>query len=418
MKLILRGAVLIDGTGADPRDNTAVVVEGNRIVALDDQTPSRSSDDQVVDLNGLTLLPGLIDAHVHLGFVSFSQAALPPAAVLAAQIFRNCELALVAGFTTVRDMGAIDGGLVQAVDGGLVRGPRILPSGPWLVQTGGHGDLIPPFSTGLHGLEIPGLYSPGLVCNGPDEIRLGARTAFKRGARQLKVIISGGVASLSDNLDDTQFTVPELQAAVAEAEARSTYVAAHAHNVRAIRNGLTAGITCFEHGTFLDEPTAAEMAKAGAVVVPTLSVSHLLLQDWRQEGFPEEVVPRLARCDEATRESIKLARQAGVLVGSGTDSMGPEQNRRGLELVLKSQILSPMEAIVSATRVNSQILRVDDHLGTVAAGKLADLIAIDGDPLAEPEVFDDPTRVVLVIKNGVIIKDARSLVPSKMPQAS
>jgi imidazolonepropionase-like amidohydrolase len=239
-------------------------------------------------------------------------------------------------------------------------------------------------------------------------VRLAARKAFRRGATQLKVFISGGVVSLSDSLDDTQFVVEELRAIVAEAQARHTYVTAHAHNSQAIRNGLAAGIACFEHGSFLDEDTATLMAQAGAALVPTFAVTRVLLAEWQQWGLPEAAVPRMAGVEEAMTRATRLAYAKGVPIGSGADLLGAEQNRHGLELVLKARILGPMAAIVSATSTNAHIMRVDDRLGTVAPGKLADLIAVTGDPLTEPDLFDDPTRVVLVIKGGQIVKDTRA----------
>jgi imidazolonepropionase-like amidohydrolase len=167
-------------------------------------------------------------------------------------------------------------------------------------------------------------------------------------------------------------------------------------------------LECFEHGTFLDEPTAAQMAAAGAALVPTLTTIRLLAIEWQAWGVPEAVLPRVAGAEEAMREAVKIAYAAGVTVGSGTDILGPEQNRRGLEVALKAEIVGPMEAIVSATATNARILRRDHELGTVEAGKLADLIAVAGDPVSDPTVFDDPDRVVLVVKGGRVVKDTRS----------
>jgi imidazolonepropionase-like amidohydrolase len=356
----------------------------------------------------LTLLPGLIDAHSHFGIVEFGGYGNTPVAVLAAQIFRNCELALDAGFTTVRDTGGIDGGVRQAIDRGLVRGPRIYPSGPLLVQTGGHGDFRPPFlDHHLSGTTVPGLVQVSMVCDGPEEVRQAVRSVFRRGATQIKVVVSGGVVSVTDRLEDTQFTVAELRAAVDEAAARETYVTAHAHNVRSIRNGLAAGVECFEHGTFLDEETAVAMVAAGAFLVPTLAVAHLFAQEWQRWGVPESTLPRMTAAVQAMDESLRVAHRAGVTIGSGSDLIGPDQNRRGLELPLKARCIGAMEAIVSATATNARIIRADADLGTIAPGKLADLIAVDGDPLAEPELFDDPSRVVVVVKDGVVAKDTR-----------
>src|SRR5215218_4932072 len=366
MALFLEGGTLIDGSGRDPLADARVVVEGERIVSVGDQRPRGAES---LEVTGFTVLPGLIDLHTHMGILSVAQPeGMPPA----------------------------------------VAGPRLFPSGPALCQSGGHGDLGPAFLPHHHDPGTPGLAQMSIVCDGPDGVRVAARTAFRRGATQLKVMISGGVVSLTDRIEDSQFTVQELRAAVQEARARDTYITGHAHNVASIRNGLEAGLECFEHGTFLDEPTAAQMAAAGAALVPTLTATRLLAAEWRAWGVPEAVLPRGAGAEEAMREAVKIAYAAGVTVGSGTDITGPEQHRRGLELALKAEIVGPMEAIVSATATNARILRREHELGTVEAGKLADLIAVAGDPLADPAVFDDPDRVVLVIQGGRVVKDTRS----------
>lgn len=249
-RLVLRGARLVDGTGADPVDDAVVVVEGDRIAQVGGSPPGDATE---VDLSGTTLLPGLIDAHAHLTLIDAGDMAFErmSTAVAAAQIFRNCELALHAGFTTVRDAGGADAGLVVAVASGLVEGPRILPSGPILCQTGGHGDFRLAFAVHPE-RDIPGLASGSIVCDGPAATRQAAREAFRRGATQIKVCVSGGVVSHTDRLEDAQFSVEELRAIVEEAEARDTYVLAHSHNIRGIHNGLAAGIRSDEHATFLD----------------------------------------------------------------------------------------------------------------------------------------------------------------------
>jgi imidazolonepropionase-like amidohydrolase len=409
MALVLRGGSLIDGGGGEPVPDAVVVIEDELItrVGRRAQFPAPS---EVLECDGLMLLPGLIDAHSHLGITTVEGVERVAQAVTAARIFRNCELALDAGFTTVRDVAGIDGGVAQAVAAGLVRGPRILPSGPLLSQTGGHGDHGPSFLDAHHYAYrgIPGLVQTNVTCDGPDQVRLAARRAFRHGATQIKVCVSGGVVSFTDSVEDAQFSVAELRAAVEEAEARGSYVTAHAHNVRGIANGIEAGVSCFEHGTFLDEATARRMAAIGADLVPTFAVLRLMTKEWRDWGVPEEVLPRLAGAEEAMAASMKLAVAAGVRVGSGSDILGPRQEHRGLELVIKSELLGPMAAITSATSTNAGILRIGERLGGVEEGKLADVIGVDGDPLGEPGVLDDPRRVVLVVKGGVVVKDLRA----------
>ena len=404
MTMLLRGATLIDGTGADPLRSAAVRIEGDRIAAVRDGGRA----EQILDIEGCTLLPGLIDAHTHLGiaydFAEGARAGMVPAAEIAAGIFENCGLALDSGFTTCRDMAGLDGGIVQAIAKGMVRGPRILPSATALAQDGGHGTFMAPWSDCHCSVSIPGLIDAVAVCNGPDEVRLAARRAFRRGARQLKLFLSGGVISLTDELSDTQLAQGEIRAAVAEAVARSTYVAAHAHNNRAIRNGLAAGVRCFEHGTFLDADTAQAMASAGAFLVPTLTIAHVLRTSPKALGVPESVAARVGEASANMGAAIRHARAAGVTIGSGSDLLGPKQNQRGMELVLRAEIEGAMAAIVSATATNAKILGLEQTIGTVEIGKIADLVAVRGDPLAEPALFGDPERVVLVIQEGKIRK--------------
>lgn len=406
MDLILRGAQVFDGTGVDPRRAT-VVVEAGRIVAVEDGDASSRKGSTVVDVTGLTLLPGLIDAHTHLGVIDLTGTTPHPVAELAAEIFTNLRLCLEAGFTTVRDLGGLDGAMAQLVSRGRVPGPTILPSGPLLCQTGGHGDYSDPY-TGHSPLPAhPGLTQFSRCCDGPDEVRHAARHAFRKGATQLKLCLSGGVISYSDHLDDLQFTTAEIMAAVAEARARHTYITAHAHHPDAIRHGLDAGVTCFEHGVYLDERSAAAMAEAGAALVPTLATGELTVEHWREWGIPEAALPQAEAVRVRMYEAVRIANAAGVLLGSGSDLLGPEQNRRGLEIELKSRVLGPMHALLSATRDNARIIG-DPEIGTLQPGKRADLIAVNGDPLAKPELLDDPTQVQLVVKNGAIAKDTRT----------
>lgn len=399
---VLVGGTLIDGTGRDPQSGVSVTIEGDRITAVGAQ-PSRS--DEVIDLDGCTILPGLIDAHTHLGIISPFEERIPPA-VDAAYIFRNCREALEAGFTTVRDLGGLDGGVVEAINLGLVAGPRIFPSGPVICQTGGHSDLGIPWAMHHHQKGVPGLAQLSLVSDGVEAIRTSARKAFQRGATQLKVCVSGGVLSFTDRLEDTQFTVEELAAAVSEAKARGTYVAAHAHGVDGIRNAIEAGIGSIEHGTFIDAETAVLMAERGVAFVPTFAVVRVLMEEWKERGIPEQMIPRLNGIEESMAHAVKHAQEAGVLIGSGSDLFGKEQAKRGVELTVKAEIVGAMDAITSATRDNAKILRMDGSLGTIEEGKTADVVAVAGDPMADPKLFSQPENVLLVIKEGSVAKQA------------
>jgi len=329
------------------------------------------------------------------------------AAIVAAKIFAVCARTLDQGFTTVRDAGGIDGGVARAVRDGLIRGPRIFPAGPLHCQTGGHGDGRAPFDHRATP-TLPGLMQSPRPVDGPDDMRRAVREAFRSGATQIKVCVSGGVVSHTDSMEDAQLTVAELRAAVEEAAARDSYVMAHAHTVRGIRNGLEAGVHCFEHASFLDEETAHLIAQAGAVIVPTLAVLHFFTEQWESWGVAEHTVERARRAYESMQKAVRIAADAGIAIGSGSDLLGDIQGGRGIEIALKAKILDPMTALVSATRTNAEIMGISDECGTIADGLRADLVAVDGDPLEEPGLFEDESRIVVVIQGGRIVKDLRA----------
>jgi imidazolonepropionase-like amidohydrolase len=404
----LIGATVVDGLGGDPADGP-VLVEDGRIVQVGGQVPAGA---QVLDCAGMTLTPGLIDAHVHLGMSSAMQpnATLQlSVAEIAADMFANCAQTLDAGFTTVRDVGGIDAGLAGVVASGKIPGPRILFSGPVLCQTGGHGHLAPewePTADWVHH-EILGLRSWSLLSDGPDEMRKNAREAFRRGAGFLKLCVTGGVVSYHDKLTDTQFTVDEIAVAVQEAAARGTYVNVHAHNNAGIRNAIAAGALCVEHGSDIDDETATLMAAQGVSLVPTLTIAEKIVADATQVGLPAIMAERCRVVRDGMVNSIQVARRAGVRIGSGSDLIGPDQTYRAEELVLRSKVESPMAALISATRVNAEILGIADTVGTIEPGKRADIVGFDSNPLDDPSRFADRGNVTLVIQDGKVVKDHR-----------
>lgn len=410
MSLLLSGATLIDGLGAEPLPHGSVLVEGDKIAQV--AAGGAPRDAELVDLSGLTLLPGLIDAHVHIGYSSEMRAVLNmevSIAERAADIFRTLRETLDAGFTAVRDCGGIDHGVLRTVGRGLVPGPRIWASASPLVQCGGHGHFgspfLPPDAT-FH-FRVRGLTAVGQISDGCDEVRKAARECFRQGASFLKMAVTGGVVSIADSLEDTQFTVEEIATAVAEAHARHTYVTVHAHNLRGIHNAIKGGVECVEHGTGVDEETAAMMAANNVSLVPTLAIAQDLVENFERLGLPPQIRDRVGDTMRGMSDGLLAAREAGVLVGSGSDLIGPVQNQRGREIALKARLIGAMAAVTSATSVNARIMRVQDKIGSIEPGKLADIIAVDFDPLAEPELFADPDRVILVVKAGQIVKDNR-----------
>lgn len=404
--LLLNDATLLDCTGADPRQHVSVLVEDGRISRIGDAgSIAAPTDARIVDCTGRTLLPGLTDAHVHFGAVD--TGAAEPAdqqshVSYVLKVAENIRIALDEGFTTVRDAGGLDPAYAVAVATGQIVGPRILPSGSFLTITGGHGDHRSPWTDQAEH-SIPGLVAHSEIVDGADEVRRAARTQLRRGATQVKLMVSGGVMSPNDPLESIQFSVPEIRAAVEEAQAFGKYVMAHAHTSASIQNGLEAGVRSFEHGSMLDEATAKRIAQQDAFMVPTTVILELLL---RWEGMPEFSRQKAELVLRQTADSVKMARAAGAKIGSGSDLLGPRQRRRAAEIVTKSKLLGAMDAILSATRVNAELFRMEDRIGTVEVGKDADLILVDGEPLDDVGVLVDARNVPLVVKGGVVVKDA------------
>ena len=402
--LLLHNATLIDATGADPRPHTSVLVEDGRIARV---APAASltppPDAAVIDVSGRFLLPGLTDAHVHFGLTENDGRPTRPWAAYALRVAAFIEETLDQGFTTVRDAGGLDPAWAEVVERGLLRGPRILPSAAFLSQTGGHGDFRARHADAFES-PVVGLIAGSVVCDGPDEVRRAAREQLRRGATQIKVMDSGGAASPTDPIEATQFTVEELRAAVEEAAAQGTYVLAHAYHPRSIANCLEAGVRSIEHGNLMDEATAAAMAREGAFLVPTLITYDVLSRFGPSLGLSRYSLEKVAKVAATGGDAVRMAVEAGVRVGSGSDLLGAMMSQKAQELVIKAGIMGPMAAIVSATRTNAELFGLADRLGTVEEGKLADLIAVDGDPLSDIGVLANAARVRLVLKEGVVVK--------------
>ena len=371
--------------------------------------------DRLVDLEGFSLLPGLIDAHSHLGLVNVPPLPGVATAVIAALIFENMRLAISEGFTTVRDLGGLDGGVVEAVNRGLIEGPRILPSGPLISESGGHGDWRHGFAHTPWEGNLPGLVQPAALVDGVAEMRRAGRSAVRDGATQLKVAISGGFSSSFDKLDDVQFSLEELRALVEVAKSRHTYVTGHAHHSESVHLGLEAGLECFEHGTFLDQEAIDAMSAHRASLVATLSVVERYQDPAQRESLRQDLAARAAAAFPAMSRSVEMAVAAGINVGSGSDMTGPSQHARGRELTVRARVTNPGEAVKSATSGNAGILRLQAETGALREGLAADIVAVRGNPLDEPELFSDPDRVVLVVRDGHLCKN---ILPGQLGEAA
>ena len=308
--------------------------------------------------------------------------------------------ALDQGFTTVRDAGGADWGMKEAVGRGLIPGPRMFVSGHPLSQSGGHGDSRTRAETYAGcgcGAEIG--MAPN-IADGVDEVRRAVRTELRRGADAIKVMAGGGVASPTDRLESAQYQPDELAAAVAEAEAAGTYVLAHAYTPAAIRNAVQAGVRSIEHGNFLDEPTAQLMAAKGTFLVPTFVTYEKLHEQGRQLGLAAAQLAKLDLVLGSGLDGLRRARAAGVRIGSGSDLLGPLARHKARELAIKASVLGAHEALIATTRTNAELLGIATETGTIEPGKRADLLVVDGDPLADIAVLQYPDNLVAIVKAG------------------
>ena len=403
---IFANAAVLDGTNRARREGHHVLVEDELIKEVSDR-PISSTGARVIDLAGQTLMPGLIDAHVHVIAVDAALARLAeqPLTLTSLQAGRVMEGMLARGFTSVRDAGGADGGLAEAVAQGLVRGPRLFPSGQALSQTGGHGDLRPRTRSVVACACCE--YGAGLarIADGVDECRRAARDELRKGATQIKIMASGGVASPYDPIWNLQYSDEEMRAIVDEARAWHTYVLAHAYTPEAIRRSIDNGVHSIEHANLIDAPTAAHVAAANGFVVPTLVTYDALYRFGREFGVAEGSLAKLADVREAGLRSLEILQQAGVKIGYGTDLLGPMHKYQSREFVIRAEVMAPFEVIRSATVVNAELLNRAGELGVVAPGARADLIAVDGDPLRDIALLDGQgEHISVIMKDGVLHK--------------
>jgi imidazolonepropionase-like amidohydrolase len=408
--VIFASCTVLDGTRRERREDHHVLVDGGRIREVSDR-PISSANAETVDLKGRTLMPGLIDAHVHVIAVDQVLARLleRPVSLVTLQAARVLEGMLQRGFTTVRDAGGADGGLAEAVEEGLVRGPRIFPSGQALSQTGGHGDLRP--RTRSVSVVACACCEGGAglarIADGVAECRRAARDELRKGATQIKIMASGGVASPYDPVWNLQYSEEEVRAIVEEARGWHTYVMAHAYSPEAIRRSIDFGVRSIEHGNLIDRATAEHVAGADAFVVPTLVTFDAMHRFGRELGFPEVSLAKLGDVREAGLRSLEILQAAGVRTGFGTDLLGPMHRHQSREFVIRAEAMAPFDIIRSATTVNAELLNRGGELGVIVPGARADLIAIDGNPLADISLLDGQgEHLTHIMKDGGFYKRA------------
>ena len=404
--IMFANCAVLDGTRKERREDHHVLVEGDRIREVSD-APIKSGSAQTIDLKGRTLMPGLIDAHVHVLAVDLPLDRLSdrPVTLLTLQAAKVLEGMLQRGFTTIRDAGGADGGLAEAVEEGLVHGPRIFPSGMALSQTGGHGDVRPRTQSVETCACCAGGLAGSRIADGVAECRRAARDELRKGATQIKILASGGVASPYDPIWNLQYSEEEVRAIVEEARAWRTYVLAHAYSPEAIRRSIEFGVRSIEHGNLIDRATAEHVAGADAFVVPTLATYDALHRFGRELGFTETNMAKLAEVREAGLGSLEILQRAGVKIGWGTDLLGPMHRHQSREFIIRAEAMAPFDIIRSATLVNAELLNRAGDLGVVAPGARADLIAVDGDPLTDISLLDGQgEHLTQIMKDGVFYK--------------
>lgn len=404
MRAAIRCGTLIDGTGGEPVRGATLIVENDTItrVVTNGETPR---DAEVIDAGHLTVMPGMIDCHVHLGSSTWGvqQRLMTPFSLIVAHALNHARITLEAGFTSVRDAAGTPRGVKMAIEQGLFPGPRLRIAVSALSQTGGHGDSVMPNGANIR----PVSELPFTVVDGVEGVRKATREVLRAGADQIKVHTSGGVMSPNDEPGATGFSPDEIAAIVYEARAAGKTVMAHAQATQGIKNAVLGGISSIEHGIFLDEEVIDEMKKRGTYFVPTLVAPLWVIR--RAEKDPSSVPPyalRKAREVMAAHQaSFRLAVERGVRIAMGTDTgVGPHgTNAEELERMVEGG-MTPMQAIVATTRTAAECARISHLTGTLEVGKRADVLGVDGDPLSDIKVLQNKDRLALIVKDGQVFK--------------
>ncbi|MFM7847066.1 MAG: amidohydrolase family protein [Rubrivivax sp.] len=385
-----------------------VRIEGAKITSVSDR-PVDTAGARVINARGRVLMPGLIDCHVHVLASQLNIGALANvpnvfAVLRAVPILKGM---LDRGFTTVRDAGGADWSLAEAVRTGVIEGPRIFPSGRALSQTGGHGDLRPRSDVLEPCACTFKVGAIARVVDGVDALRLAVREELQKGATQIKIMASGGVASPTDPIHALGYSEAEIRAAVEEASNAGTYVLAHAYTPRAISRAVRCGVRTIEHGNLVDAEAARVMADLGAIAVPTLVTYEALASEGAGLGLPAESVAKIETVRTAGLRSLETYAAAGVRMALGTDLLGESHRFQSDEFRLRAGVLGHAEALRAATVHAAHVLQQDGLLGVIAPGATADLLLVDGNPLQDISVLlGQGERLQLIVQDGKVVKDA------------
>lgn len=396
---------LIDGLQNQPQQQITIVVQGNKIVRIDKGYTSPAAIDKVIDLKNKTVMPGFIDCHVHVEFETNKNRYLDNftmnTADRAYEAAVFAQTTLLAGFTTVRDLGGsgVNVSLRNAINKGIAVGPRIYTAGKTIATTGGHADPTNGYRKDLMGDPGP---AEGVV-NGPDECRKAVRQRYKDGSDLIKITATGGVLSVAKDGSSPQFTEEEIRAIVETAKDYGYKVAAHAHGAEGMKRAVRAGVTSIEHGTQMDDETIALMKKMGTYYVPTITAGKTVADSARIPNYyPIVVVPKALAIGPQIQATFGKAYKAGVKIAFGTDAGVFRHGRNGAEFEYMVEAgMPPMAAIQSATVVAAELLGIREQLGSIESGKLADIVAVNDNPLQNIRTLQ---QVTFVMKNGVVYK--------------
>lgn len=405
-RTVVRDGTVLDTATMTYTENQVVVIEDGIIVDLADSYTGDA--DTEIDAAGRFVLPGLIDGHVHFRLATLNFRALVQWSEVqfGINMARLSAETIQRGFTTVRDLGGDVNGLMRAIADGHARGPRIVRAGLMLTQTGGHGDIrsgeIEVASCGC----VLDSSIMSIVADGPDAVRKAARHLLRDGSDFIKIHVSGGVASPADPLESVQYTSEEIRIIVTEAEHRGTYVSAHAYTPEAIAMAVDAGVHCIEHGNLVDDRTAALIADAGAVVVPTLVTYQAMHDVGRQLGLPEANLAKNSVVLDSGLESLERLHQAGVTLGFGTDLIGETQNRQNDELAIRARVQPAVDVLRSMWTVNAQLCHLEGRVGVLQPGAYGDVVISNVDPIEDINAFaQHETALSHVIQNGNLVVD-------------
>lgn len=399
--LLLTGGDVCDVETGTVRRQDVLVVDGRiREVAPRTSVDPGSREVEVHDASGSYLMPGLIDAHVHViaGQADLGAVAEASPSYVAAQASVHMRDMLRRGFTSVRDCGGADFGIAAAVEDGLWEGPRVHFGGKALSPTGGHADLRGP---GAH-LQDDHPCCPhlGALCDGVAEVRRAARTQLRTGAHHIKLMLSGGVASPTDRVDSLQFSDEEIRAAVEEAANANRYTTGHAYTARAVNRALNLGVRCIEHGNLIDRESVQLFVEHGAFLVPTLVTYEYLNTEGAAAGLPEASQRKVADVLGAGLEALRMASEGGVQIALGTDLLGAMQPHQSEEFRIRAQVQSSVDVVRSATTVGASLLGRSGEIGVVKEGALADVIQVDANPFDDVTVLANPHEHLRAVFQG------------------